>query len=105
MLLLISVSSVVQPSITLREIQDPLILTEGDTRTLLCFASGNPTPSYTWKKDSSIIQQTSDSNFTITSANKNHVGRYACTAQVFAPGLGAYSKDYSVEVLVRCKFP
>jgi len=91
---------VVPPSITLRS-QSPVTLDEGQTRTLLCVANGNPKPSYTWRKDSSIIQQTSDSSFIITSTNKDHRGTYTCTAQVSAPGLSINPAQYSVHVIVR----
>ena len=72
---------------------------------LLCVASGNPTPSYTWYKDNVQVQHDADkSNYTITSANRNHAGTYRCQAVVSAPGLGSYRTDYTVRFTVRCKF-
>ena len=44
-----------------------------------------------------------NSNYTITSANKNHTGRYRCEAAVTAPGLSTYKTSYTVDVIVRCK--
>ena len=94
----------VKPKITLSTSQ-AVILTEGDTKTLLCVASGNPAPSYTWYKDNVKIQEDPDkSNYTITTANRNHAGAYRCEAVVTAPGLGPYRTDYSVDVTVRCKW-
>ena len=97
--------STVQPNITLQS-AGSVELDEGSSTTLLCFATGNPKPSYTWKKGSTIVQTNADSNFTIASAtDKDHTGTYTCTATVTAPGLGPYSDVYSVEVRVKCKLP
>ena len=97
--------STVEPNITLQSV-GPVELDKGQSTTLLCFATGYPKPSYTWKKGSTIVQENADSNYTIASANlKNHIGTYTCTATVATPGLGQYSAVYSVKVRVKCKLP
>ena len=98
------VLSTVPPDITLKS-SGPIELDEGQSTTLLCFATGNPKPTYTWKKGSTIVPSNAESNYTIASANKDHTGTYTCTATVTAQGLGQYSDSYSVEVRVKCKFP
>lgn len=90
---------VVRPSITLKS--STLELNEGETRTLLCVATGNPKPSYKWEKDGSVLQQGTTSNYTISSAKKEDGGSYKCTAEVYAPGLGTYTAFYSVDVKVK----
>ena len=100
----IYVLSTVPPDITLQS-SSPIEVDEGHSTTLLCFATGNPKPTYTWKKGSAIVQTNAESNYTIASANKDHTGTYTCTATVTAPGLGQYPDSYSVEVRVKCKFP
>ncbi|PFX13835.1 Hemicentin-1 [Stylophora pistillata] len=94
---------VVKPKITLYTTQ-ALLMTEGDTRTLLCVASGNPRPSYTWYKNNVRVQEGSDnSNYTITSANRYQTGMYRCEAVVTTSTLGPYRADYNVSVTVRYK--
>ena len=97
------VSSTVRPAITLKS-PTSVELDEGSSTTLLCFATGNPKPTYKWEKGSTIVQENADSNYTIASANKDHTGRYICTATVTAPGV-RHSVDYFVDVKVRCKLP
>ena len=93
----------VKPKITLYTTQ-ALMMTEGDTRTLLCVASGNPGPSYTWYKNNVKVQEgPNNSNYTITSANRYQTGMYRCEAVVTTPTLGPYRADYNVSVTVRCK--
>ncbi|XP_068687452.1 hemicentin-1-like isoform X2 [Montipora foliosa] len=92
---------VVRPSITLKS--STLELNEGETRTLLCVATGNPKPSYKWEKDGAVLQQGTTSNYTIRSAKKEDRGSYTCTAEVYAPGLGTYSDNYTVNVEVKYK--
>ena len=70
---------------------------------LLCVATGNPKPTITWTKGSSVKQQTSITNYTIPFAAKEDAGTYTCTARVTAPGLGKQSDNYVVTVTVRCK--
>ncbi|XP_068687443.1 protein turtle homolog B-like isoform X1 [Montipora foliosa] len=91
---------VVPPSITLKS-SAPFELNEGETRTLLCVATGNPKPSYKWEKDGAVLQQGTTSNYTISSAKKEDRGRYKCTAEVVAPGLATDSASYSVDVKVK----
>ncbi|XP_022777509.1 neural cell adhesion molecule 1-A-like, partial [Stylophora pistillata] len=92
---------VVRPSIILKT-KTAQTLDEGAPLRLLCVASGNPKPSYTWYKDSVKIQEDpNNSNYTITSANRNDAGTYRCEAVVIAPTLGQYSVPYSVQVSVR----
>ena len=71
--------------------------------TLLCVATGNPKPTITWTKGSSIKQKTSVTNYTISPAAKEEAGTYTCTARVTAPGLSEQSVNYEVTVTVRCK--
>ena len=71
--------------------------------TLLCVATGNPKPTITWTKGSSVKQQTSITNFTISSAAKEDAGLYTCTARVTVPDLSVPSDNYQVTVTVRCK--
>ena len=97
------VSSTVEPAITQKS-PSPTVINEGDTTTLLCVASGNPKPSITWRKGSTIIPQNSNSNYTIASANKDHAGFYTCTAVVSAPGLTLNNAVYTVQVTVKCKY-
>ena len=93
----------VKPKITSKT-PGPVTLTEGDTRSLLCVASGNPNPLIRWYRDNVKLQEDpNNSNFTIALANKNHTGTYKCEAVVTAPGLGPYRTDYTVAVKVRCK--
>ena len=83
----------------------PVTLTEGDTKTLFCVASGNPNPLITWYRDNVKVQEDpNNSNFTIALANKNHTGSYKCEAVVTAPGLVPYKTDDTVAVIVRCKW-
>ena len=96
--------STVPPDITVKS-SSPIELDEGQLITLLCFATGNPKPTYTWKKGSAIVQTNAESNYTIASANKDHTGTYTCTATVTAQELGPYYDSYLVEVRVKCKFP
>ena len=72
--------------------------------TLLCVATGNPKPTITWTKGSSVKQQTSITNYTISSAAKEDAGTYTCTARVTVPGLSGQAENYQVTVIVRCKW-
>ena len=66
--------------------------------------SGNLTPLITWYRDNTTVQaDPNNSNFTITSASRNHTGTYRCEAVVTAPGLNTYKTSYTVGVIVRCK--
>ena len=100
-----SVFSIVQPSIIQQEHLSSVELNEHDTKLLLCVASGNPKPSYTWKKDGVVIQQGQESNYTITSAKKEDKGQYTCEAVVSVPELG-YTRyaSYTVDIKVKCKY-
>ncbi|KAL9964649.1 hypothetical protein ACROYT_G028323 [Oculina patagonica] len=92
-----------KPNITLKT-TEPVILSEGDTRTLLCAVSNNPKPLITWYKGNTTVQKDPDnSNYTITSATRSHTGTYKCEAVVTAPGLSTYKTSYSVRVKVRFK--
>ncbi|KAL9964612.1 hypothetical protein ACROYT_G028274 [Oculina patagonica] len=94
---------VVAPQITLRS-SGPIIIDEGNSRTLLCVATGNPKPLITWYRGSTKVQQDpNNSNYTITSANRNHAGTYRCEAVVTAPGLIVNPAEYTVAVTVRFK--
>ena len=94
---------VVAPKIILQE-SGPITIDEGNTRTLLCVANGNPKPLITWYKGSVKVQEDAgNSNYTISSAKKNHAGRYRCVAAVTAPGLSINTAEYAVDVTVRCK--
>ncbi|XP_068687446.1 uncharacterized protein [Montipora foliosa] len=95
----VKVIVVVPPSITLKS--STLELNEGETRTLLCVATGNPRPSYKWEKGVAVLQQGTTSNYTISKAKKEDRGRYKCTAEVSAPGLGTYRDSYFVDVMVK----
>ena len=70
---------------------------------LLCVATGNPKPTITWTKGSSVKQQTSITNYTISSAAKEDAGTYTCTARVTVLGLSVQPDDYQLTVIVRCK--
>ena len=72
--------------------------------TLLCVATSNPKPTITWTKGSSVKQQTSVTNYTISSAAKEDAGTYTCTARGTVPGLSVQSENYQVTVTVRCKW-
>ena len=94
---------IVAPQITLRE-SGPITIDEGNTRTLLCVASGNPKPLITWYRNNVKVQEDAgNSNYTITSAKKNDAGRYKCVATVTAPGLSVNPTEYTEDVTVRCK--
>ncbi|KAL9964639.1 hypothetical protein ACROYT_G028311 [Oculina patagonica] len=94
---------VVRPQIT-HGTTGPITVDEGNSRTLLCVASGNPKPLITWYRGSTKVQEDpNNSNYTITSANKNHAGTYRCEAVVTAPGLNINSTEYTVAVTVRFK--
>ena len=98
------VSLTVPPEITPKS---PLSITlvEGDAQTLLCVATGNPTPSITWTKGSAVVTQGSNTNYAIVSATKDDAGTYTCTARVAVLGMSPLLDSYSVSVTVRCKFP
>ena len=70
---------------------------------LLCVATGNPKPTITWNKGSLVKQQTSITNYTISSAAKEDAGIYTCTARVTGTGLSLQPDNYLVTVIVRCK--
>ncbi|XP_067057024.1 fibroblast growth factor receptor 3-like isoform X1 [Acropora muricata] len=93
---------VVRSSIIQRERLSSVELNEHDTKLLLCVASGNPKPSYTWKKNGVIIQQSQESNYTITSAKKEDRGQYTCEAVVSVPELSfTHKASYTVDVKVK----
>ncbi|XP_044170108.1 fibroblast growth factor receptor 3-like isoform X1 [Acropora millepora] len=93
---------VVRPSIIQQERLSSVELNEHDTKLLLCVASGNPKPSYTWKKNGVIIQQSQESNYTITSAKKEDKGQYTCEAVVSVPELSfTHKASYTVDVKVK----
>ena len=102
LLLIIVLSSTVAPKLTLKS-QNQTV-NESDTITLLCVATGDPNPNITWTKGSTVVQQTSISNYTISSAAKDDSGTYTCTAQVTVPGLSVQPDNYQVTLTVRCKY-
>ncbi|XP_073254870.1 limbic system-associated membrane protein-like [Porites lutea] len=91
----------VAPKLTLKS-QNQTV-NESDTITLLCVATGDPNPNITWTKGSTVLQQTSISNYTISSAAKDDSGTYTCTAQVTVPGLSVQPDNYQVTLTVRHK--
>lgn len=95
---------VVEPKITLDE-PGSITIDEGNTRTLLCVASGNPKPLITWYKGIVKVQEDAgNSNYTISPAKRNDAGRYRCLATVTAPGLSNINTaEYTVDVAVRFK--
>ncbi|XP_015760642.1 PREDICTED: hemicentin-1-like isoform X2 [Acropora digitifera] len=99
----VEVVVVVQPSIIQQERLSSVELNEHDTKLLLCVASGNPKPSYTWKRNGAVIQQGQESNYTITSAKKEDKGLYTCEAVVSVPELG-YTRSASYTVDIKVKF-
>ena len=64
----------------------------------------NSKPTITWTKGSTVVQQTSISNYTISSAAKDDSGTYTCTAQLTVPGLSVQPDNYQVTVTVRRKY-
>ncbi|XP_078351544.1 uncharacterized protein LOC144636256 isoform X3 [Oculina patagonica] len=99
---LVELIVVVGPQITLRTSGPAITIDEGNTRTLLCVASGNPKPNITWYRDNVKVQEDpNNSNYTITSATRNHAGTYRCEAVVTAPGLSINPAEYTVAVTVR----
>ncbi|XP_078351543.1 fibroblast growth factor receptor 3-like isoform X2 [Oculina patagonica] len=101
---LVELIVVVGPQITLRTSGPAITIDEGNTRTLLCVASGNPKPNITWYRDNVKVQEDpNNSNYTITSATRNHAGTYRCEAVVTAPGLSINPAEYTVAVTVRFK--
>ncbi|XP_078379865.1 protein turtle homolog B-like isoform X3 [Oculina patagonica] len=95
---------VVGPQITLRTSGPAITIDEGNTRTLLCVATGNPKPLITWYRGSTKVQQDpNNSNYTITSATRNHAGTYRCEAVVTAPGLIVNPAEHTFAVTVRFK--
>ncbi|XP_067026451.1 uncharacterized protein [Acropora muricata] len=99
----VEVVVVVQPSIIEQERLPSVELNEHDTKLLLCVASGNPKPSYTWKRNGAVIQQGQESNYTITSAEKEDKGQYTCEAVVSVPEL-SYTRYASYTVDIKVKF-
>ena len=96
-------SHIVEPKITLQE-SGPITIDEGNTRTLLCVASGNPKPLITWYRGSVKVQEDSgNSNYTISSAKRSNAGRYKCIAAVTGTGLSINTAEYTVAVTVQCK--
>ncbi|XP_078379844.1 hemicentin-1-like [Oculina patagonica] len=92
---------VVAPQITVIT-TGPITVDEGNSGTLLCVASGNPKPLITWYRGSTKVQEDpNNSNYTITSATRNHAGTYRCEAVVTAPGLNINPAEYTVAVTVR----
>jgi len=91
----------VKPKITLRS-SSPVVVNESEATTLVCRASGNPWLYISWRKESAKFVQ-EGCNYTIATATKDHAGTYTCTATIDAPGLGSFSTNYTVSVIVRRK--
>ena len=96
--------STVRPQITERTAD--VTLEEGQGQVLKCTATGNPTPSITWKKDSVKLPpgDPSSTEHVITNAQRKDKGKYTCQASVVAGNLGPYTESYSVQVTVRCEY-
>ena len=61
--------------------------TEGENVTLTCDADGNPTPTFSWTKDGSVVNTTlritfneNNKNLTITNVSRGDSGEYICVA-------------------------
>ena len=61
--------------------------TEGENVTFTCDADGNPTPTFSWTKDDSVVNKTSRITFnadkkqlTITNVDRGDSGKYICVA-------------------------
>ncbi|XP_032243185.2 hemicentin-1 isoform X3 [Nematostella vectensis] len=95
---------VVRPQIT-SSTPSPVSLEEGQSKTLNCVASGNPTPTITWYHNNIQVQQTASvttSNYEITNAGRDKKGTYRCEARVIA-GSFDFVASGSIEVKVEYK--
>ena len=73
---------------------------EGNSVTLYCNATGNPTPNITWTKDGSTTVLYQGESFIVNNITRQQAGGYICAAW---NGIG--SKDNAtVAVNVHCKF-
>ena len=61
--------------------------TEGENVTFTCDADGNPTPTFSWTKDGSVVNTTSRITFnadkkqlSITNVDRGDSGKYICVA-------------------------
>ena len=61
--------------------------TEGENVTFTCDADGNPTPTFSWTKDGSVVNTSSritfnenNKNLTITNVSRGDSGEYICVA-------------------------
>ncbi|XP_068730420.1 uncharacterized protein [Montipora capricornis] len=82
-----------------------IIIEEGEDLSLLCKATGQPTPKITWRKALSHvpIDKTAvvEGNLTLTNVRKSDAGIYTCSAKNF---LGYDSVVAQVTVIDRLKF-
>ncbi|CAJ0933472.1 unnamed protein product, partial [Mesorhabditis belari] len=74
---------------------------EGSDLTIDCAASGNPTPTISWKRDGVLIKNQNSSKLLISSANATDAGKYTCEARNEA---GVARADFAVDVLIKPRF-
>lgn len=87
-----SIFLLVPPKIT--DISPNTTVNEGDSLTLTCLATGNPTANITWTKDNNFV------DFPLDSIDKGGTGTYQCLAN---NGVGRPATAY-VFVTVQCKY-
>lgn len=92
---ILSILLTVPPSLTTKPSDQTVI--ENQEVTLQCTATGNPTPTIKWVKDGKTVVEGDTLSF---KANRNHSGKYWCTAE---NGL-EITVNTSAYLDVQCKF-
>ena len=72
---------------------------EGNSLTLHCNATGNPTPNITWTKDGNATVLYQGETYSIVNIQRQAAGDYTCTA---CNGLGE-KKNATAAVIVHCE--
>ena len=77
---------------------------ERENVTFTCDADGNPTPTFSWTKDGSVLNTTSRITFnadkkqlTITNVNRGDNGEYICVATNDVNEVQSYSSSLNVQ--------
>jgi len=110
----LSLFSLVLPAIRTPLENSAMVITEGDTTTIICEAVGYPPPAIVWSGTSNDRVSVSDSvsvptgngnvtsvsvNLTLTNANREDAGLYECSA---SNSVGSDNRNTSVTV--QCKY-
>ncbi|KAM4750100.1 B-cell receptor CD22 [Anableps anableps] len=71
-------------------------IVEGSSVTLTCSSDANPAPNYTWYKEGEESPKSSGQNFTISSIQHEHSGKYYCKVQ---NKIGCHNSTVAVTVV------